>query len=67
MTKTRRRLERLHQAIGEAMGLFSGLLLPASLCEKDTQPMLFSNPKEEGDFQKRDGRMVIGLGGENVS
>ena len=61
--KDKKALERLHQAIGEAMGY--SLETYRLAYAKRYAANVISNPKEEGDF-KTDGRMVIGLGGENV-
>jgi CRISPR-associated protein Cmr6 len=61
--KDKKALERLHQAIGEAMS--SSLETYRLAYAKRYAANVISNPKEEGDF-KTDGRMVIGLGGENV-
>ena len=55
--------QRLHQAIGEAMG--HSLETYRLAYAKSYATEAFFMPKEEGIF-KIDGRMVIGLGGENV-
>jgi CRISPR type III-B/RAMP module RAMP protein Cmr6 len=61
--KDKKALERLHKAISEA--IVHSLEIYRLAYAKSYAAINISMPREEGIF-KTDGRMVIGLGGENV-